>query len=161
MIHSSGERIGDFEAIQYQRKSRWIWRCVHCKKEKTTTFSMMKRTGMKHCSCQTSITKQNHRPGEIVGDFRAMRHKRSGQWLFRCIHCRAEKTASFGTMEKTGMKHCACRKPLLTPAQQRVAALFAQGYRTCDIAKALEIDPCTVSLHLRNIYEKRQDAIRQ
>jgi DNA-binding NarL/FixJ family response regulator len=101
-----------------------------------------------------------HYPGEIVGDFKAMRHKRKGAWLWRCLHCRAEKTASFVTMERTGMKHCACRKPLLTPAQQRVQELFEQGQRTCEIARALGLNPRTVSGHLRNIYEKRQDAIR-
>ena len=96
-----------------------------------------------------------HYPGEIVGDFKAMRHKRKGAWLWRCVHCRAEKTASFVMMEKTGMQHCACRKPLLTPAQQRVQDLFELGKSNQEIAKLLEIDPRTVSAHLRDIYERR------
>lgn len=100
-----------------------------------------------------------HRPGEQVGDFKAMRHKRQGAWLFRCIHCRAEKTASFVMMQNTGMKHCACRKPLLTPAQQRVNDLLEQGYRTFEIAGLLGIRPTTVSAHLRDIYEKRLQRI--
>jgi DNA-binding NarL/FixJ family response regulator len=96
-----------------------------------------------------------HYPGEIVGDFKAMRHKRKGAWLWRCLHCRAEKTASFVTMERTGMKHCKCRKPLLTPAQQRVADLFEQGHRNCEIAELLGIDHRTVSCHSSAIYERR------
>lgn len=96
-----------------------------------------------------------HHPGEIVGDFKAIRHKQKGNWLWRCVHCRAEKTISFSVMSKTGMQHCKCRKPLLTPAQQRVADLFAQGHRNCDIAKLLGIDHRTVSCHLSAIYERR------
>lgn len=58
-------------------------------------------------------------------------------------------------MQRTGMKHCKCRKPLLTPAQQRVADLFAQGRRNCEIAELLGIDHRTVSCHLSAIYERR------
>jgi len=97
-----------------------------------------------------------HYPGEIVGDFKAMRHKRKGAWLWRCLHCRAEKTASFVMMQSTGMQHCACRKPLLTPAQQRVADLFAKGYSNREMAALLGISPVTVSAHLRGIYERKQ-----
>jgi len=99
-----------------------------------------------------------HYVGERIGDFIAVRHKRSGQWLFRCAHCRAEKTTSFHTMQNTGMKHCKCRKPLLTPAQQRVADLFAQGHSNGEIAQALGIDHRTVSCHLSAIYERRLQA---
>ena len=99
--------------------------------------------------------RNRHYPGEIVGDFKAIRHKQKGNWLWRCVHCRAEKTISFSVMSKTGMQRCKCRKPLLTPAQQRVADLFAQGHRNCDIAKLLGIDHRTVSLHLAAIYERR------
>ncbi len=99
--------------------------------------------------------RNRHYSGERIGDFIAVRHKRSGAWLWRCVHCRAEKTTSFSMITKTGMKHCKCRKPLLTPAQQRVADLFSQGHRNCEIAKLLGIDHRTVSCHLTAIYEKR------
>lgn len=94
-------------------------------------------------------------PGDRIGDFIAVRHKKRGEWLFRCAHCRMEKTASFSVMRRTGMQHCACQKPVLTSAQQRVHDLFEQGYRNCEIAKLLGLNPRTISFHLSAIYEKR------
>lgn len=95
-----------------------------------------------------------HYPGEIVGDFKAMRHKRSGQWLWRCVHCRAEKTASFVMMHSTGMQHCTCQKPLLTPAQKRVAEHVALGLQNKEVARRLVISEKTVQMHLHHVYAK-------
>lgn len=95
-----------------------------------------------------------HYPGEIVGDFKAMRHKRSGQWLWRCVHCKAEKTASFVAMRNTGMQRCACKKPTLTPAQQRVAELAAQGLQNSEIAQRLGLSHHTVRKHLSDTYAR-------
>lgn len=95
-----------------------------------------------------------HYPGDTVGDFIAMRHKRKGQWLFRCVHCKAEKTASFVMMRKTGMQRCACQKPTLTPAQQKVAELAAQGLQNQAIAERLGLSSYTVRKHLSGVYAR-------
>lgn len=95
-----------------------------------------------------------HYPGEQVGDFVAQRHKRGGKWLWHCAHCRAEKTASFIMMNKTGMKHCACRKMILTPAELRVARLVGEGYKDKQIGAILGLSFKTVKHHLGRIYVK-------
>lgn len=153
--HRPGEQVGDFKAMRHKRRGAWLWRCVHCSAEKTASFWTMRNTGMQRCACQGSYTLFTHQPGECIGDFTALRRVGDGQWLWRCVHCRSEKTTTFSMMRRTGMQHCRCQKPTLTPAQQRVADLFGKGMSNKEIAGLLGINQRTVSDHLRNIYEKR------
>ena len=42
----------------------------------------------------------------------------------------------------------------LTPREEEILALVSKGYRTKEIADALNIAALTAQTHLRNIYEK-------
>ena len=46
------------------------------------------------------------------------------------------------------------RPPLLTPREQEVIALVADGLRNSEIAERLWVSPATVRKHLENIYDK-------
>jgi DNA-binding NarL/FixJ family response regulator len=46
------------------------------------------------------------------------------------------------------------RPPRLTPRERQVVTLLAQGLKNTEIAKALEISPGTVKVHLMHVFEK-------
>jgi DNA-binding NarL/FixJ family response regulator len=46
------------------------------------------------------------------------------------------------------------RVPRLTPRERQILTLLAQGMKNAEIAKALEISPGTVKVHLMHVFEK-------